>query len=120
MGLEAQQRVIGPAALFLRIVSDARALLLAINGNNRNAAGVNGNTGTAANATAAQAVSTGAEIAIPLSVLGSPTPGSSILVLADINGVDDSYLSDQFLPGLPVGAGDLGGGGFTPVQTPVL
>ena len=84
---------------------------LRIGFNNWNALGVNGNTGTAADTNAAQAVSTGLELGIPLSVLGNPAPGSSILVLADINGVSDSYLSDQFLPGLPVGTGDLGGGG---------
>lgn len=84
---------------------------LMIGFNDSNAAGVNGNTGTAANTVAAQAVSTGLEIGIPLSALGNPAPGSSILVLADINGTSDSYLSDQFLPGLPVGTGDLGAGG---------
>ncbi len=35
----------------------------------------------------------------------------TILVLADINGGGDSYLSNQFLPGLPVGTGNVGGGG---------
>ena len=84
---------------------------LRIGFNNRNALGANGNTGTAADSNAVQTVSTGLELGIPLSVLGNPAPGSSILVLADINGASDSYLSDQFLPGLPVGTGDLGGGG---------
>ncbi|MGA2442326.1 MAG: dockerin type I repeat-containing protein [Tepidisphaeraceae bacterium] len=77
--------------------------------NNTNAAGVNGNAGTAADSTAAQAVSTGLEIGIPLSALGNPT--GNIEVLADINGGGDGYLSNQFLPGLPVGTGDVGGGG---------
>jgi len=74
--------------------------------NNLNAAGVNGNTGTAANAAAANAVTTGLEMSIPLSLLGNPT--GPILVLADINGGGDGYLSNQFLPGLPVGTGNLG------------
>ena len=74
--------------------------------NNTNAAGVNGDTGTAASASAAQAVSTGLEIGIPLSLLGDPT--GNILVMADINGSGDNYLSNQFLPGLPTGTGNLG------------
>lgn len=77
--------------------------------NNSNGAGVNGNTGTAANAAAANAVFTGLELAVPLSVLG--WAGGNINVLADINGGGDSYLSNQFLPGLAVGTGNVGGGG---------
>lgn len=77
--------------------------------NNSNTAGVNGTTGTAASASDAQAVATGAEIGIPLSLLGDPT--GNILVMADINGGGDNYLSNQFLPGLAVGTGNLGGGG---------
>jgi autotransporter-associated beta strand protein len=65
-----------------------------------------GTSGAAANQTAAQAVSTGLEIGIPLSVLGNPT--GSIEVMAEINGGGDGYLSNQFLPGLPVGTGNLG------------
>jgi fibronectin-binding autotransporter adhesin len=74
--------------------------------NNINAAGVNGSTGTAASATDADAVTTGLELQIPLSALGNPT--GSLQVMADINGGGDSYLSNQFLPGLPVGDGNLG------------
>ena len=76
--------------------------------NNKNAAGVNGSAG-AANASAAAAVNTGLELAIPLSLLGNPS--SDVKVLADINGGGDSYLSNQFLPGLAVGTGNVGGGG---------
>ncbi|HEX4052994.1 MAG TPA: PEP-CTERM sorting domain-containing protein [Tepidisphaeraceae bacterium] len=76
--------------------------------NDTNAAGVNGNAGTAADPVAADAVTTGMEVAIPLSALGNPANGTSILVLADINGGGDTYLSNQFLPGLPVGTGNLG------------
>jgi PKD repeat protein len=79
--------------------------------NDSNVAGVNGNTGTAANATAADAVTTGFEFAIPLSALGNPPAGSSIRVLADLNSNLDDYLSNQFLPGLPVGTANPGAGG---------
>jgi hypothetical protein len=79
--------------------------------NNTNAAGVNGNSGTAASAAAADAVLTGMEVSIPLSVLGNPAPGSTLMFLADVNGGGDNYLSNQFLPGLAVGTGNVGGGG---------
>lgn len=78
---------------------------IAVGVNNTNAAGVNGSTGTAANQSAATAVTTGLEVGIPLGVLGNPT--GSIQVLAAINGGGDSYLSNQLLPGLPVGTGNL-------------
>ncbi|MGD0461560.1 MAG: autotransporter-associated beta strand repeat-containing protein [Tepidisphaeraceae bacterium] len=83
--------------------------------NNTNAAGVvgDGGTGSAANPTAADAVTTGLELGIPLTALGNPAAGSSIEVMADVNGGGggENYLSNQFLPGLPVGTTDLGGGG---------
>jgi fibronectin-binding autotransporter adhesin len=79
--------------------------------NNTNAAGVNGDTGTAASQSAAQAVGTGLEFGVSLAALGNPAPGSSILLLADVNGGSDGYLSNQFLPGLAVGTGNVGGGG---------
>ena len=79
--------------------------------NNSNTAGVNGAGGTATNPADADAVTTGLELAIPLSLLGNPAPGSDILVMADINGGGNGYLSNQFLPGLPVGTGNVGGGG---------
>ena len=84
--------------------------------NDTNAAGVNGNAGTAADPVAADAVTTGMEISIPLSALGNPNV--PIYVLADINGGGDSYLSNQFLPGLPVGTGNLGTAGFNFGTTP--
>ena len=77
-----------------------------IGDNNTNAAGVNGNSGTAANSAAALAVGTGLELAIPLSAIGYT--GGSVQVLADINGGGDGYLSNQFLPGLSVGTGNVG------------
>jgi fibronectin-binding autotransporter adhesin len=77
--------------------------------NNTNAAGVNGNTGTAADTGAASTVTTGIEFGIPLTALGNPT--GTIKILADVNGNNDAFLSNQFLPGLPVGTGNVGGGG---------
>ena len=53
--------------------------------------------------------STGLELAIPLSLLGNPE--GPIEVLADINGSQEGYLSNQLLPGLPAGTPNLGGGG---------
>jgi fibronectin-binding autotransporter adhesin len=78
--------------------------------NNTNTAGVNGSSGTAATATAADAVNTGLELSIPLSSIGYSS--GNIEVLADINNGSDSYLSNQFLPGLPVGTGSLATGVF--------
>jgi hypothetical protein len=67
-----------------------------------------GAAGAAADQAQAAAVNTGFEMSIPLSLIGYT--GGSIQVLADINGTSpaNNYLSDQFLPGLPVGTGDLG------------
>jgi hypothetical protein len=77
--------------------------------NDTNAAGVNGAGGTAASSAAALAVGTGYEIQLPLASIGYT--GGSIKVLADINGGGDSFLSNQFLPGLTVGSGNVGNGG---------
>ncbi|MGD0461567.1 MAG: PEP-CTERM sorting domain-containing protein [Tepidisphaeraceae bacterium] len=77
---------------------------------------VMGSPGAAANQAAADAVTTGLELGIPLSALGNPS--GSILVLADINGGGDNYLSNQFLPGLPVGTGNLGTPTFNFGSTP--
>ena len=79
--------------------------------NNSNTGGVTGGT-AAANTAAAQAVGTGIELGIPLTLLGNPT--GSIEVLADINGngnPPDNFLSNQFLPGLAPGTSNVGGGG---------
>jgi autotransporter-associated beta strand protein len=75
---------------------------LAINNTNISTMGV---SGTATSATAAQSVSTGIEFGIPLSLLGNPT--GNIEVMADINQNSDTGLSNQFLPGLPVGTQNL-------------
>jgi glycosidase len=82
---------------------------IAVGFNNRNTAGVNGSSGTAADQAAANAVTNGLELGIPLSVLGNPT--GSVQVLICINGRGFAYLSNQFLPGLAVGTGNLGSAG---------
>lgn len=55
-------------------------------------------TGAPDDPSAAQAVGTGVEVGIPLTFLGNPT--GNILVMADINGSNDSGPSNQFLPSL--------------------
>ena len=74
--------------------------------NNSNTGGVTGSSGSTG---ASLAVTTGLELSIPLTSLGNAT--GPFYVLADINGGGDSYLSNQFLPGLPSGTGNLGAGG---------
>jgi hypothetical protein len=97
--------------------SNANALPIAGIGvafDNSNAAGVLGGTG-AADPVAAQAVTTGIELAIPLSAIGNPNI-ADIKISAMVNGSNHDYLSNQFLGGLPAGTGNLGGdggGGFT-------
>jgi hypothetical protein len=79
---------------------------------NTNNAGVTGSS-----VAGAGAVGVGMELAIPLSLLGNP--GGAIMVMADVNGGSDGYMSNQFLPGLPNGTGDLGGGGpYSAAQNP--
>jgi hypothetical protein len=73
---------------------------------NNNHASVMGSAGAAFGGPYA---TTGLELQIPLSVIGYT--GGSILVLEDVNGGGDGYLSNQFAPGLSVGTGNVGGGG---------
>jgi hypothetical protein len=75
---------------------------------NSNTAGITGGT-AASDPVAAQAVSTGIEIAIPLSALGNPT--GDIKVSAFINGANHDYVSNQFLGGLTAPANNLGSDG---------
>ena len=82
---------------------------LAVGFNNLNTGGVNAVSGSIADPVIASSVTTGLELAIPLKMLGNP-PGS-VQVLALLNGRDFAYLSNQFLPGLPVGTANLGAGG---------
>lgn len=67
-------------------------------------------------ATSGANTTTGLELAVPLSLLGNPS--GSIEVLADINGGSNGYLSNQFLPGLPAGSGNLGTSTFNFGSTP--
>jgi hypothetical protein len=76
---------------------------------NSNAAGVGGNTGAAANQAAAAAVTTGLELSIDLADLGYT--GGVINVMVGQNGGGHDFWSNQFLGGLPVGSGNLGGDG---------
>jgi hypothetical protein len=60
-------------------------------------------------ATSGANTTTGYELVIPLSSIG--WTGGNIMVLADVNGGGEGYLSNQFLKGLPVGTANVGGGG---------
>lgn len=86
--------------------------------NNSNLAGIGGGQG-AADQTAAAAVQTGVELAIPLSAIGNPGPGECIKISAMINGSNHDYLSNQFLgpidgtaPFDQINLGGDGAGGF--------
>ncbi len=76
---------------------------------NSNVAGVGGGTG-AANQAAALAVTTGLELSIALSDLGSPVGAFNVMVFQ--NNGDHNYSSNQYLGGLAAGTGNLGGDGF--------
>ena len=76
---------------------------IAITINNSNAGGVGGGCSAASGA----GVSTGAEYAIPLSAIGSPSSGC-IKVLAAVNGSGHDYFSNQFAAPLPAGTCNLG------------
>jgi len=71
-----------------------------------------GSAGTAlSGATSGANTTTGLELVIPLADLG--TISGNIFVEADINNNGNSYLSNQFLPGLGVGTGNLGTSTFS-------
>jgi hypothetical protein len=73
---------------------------------NNNHASTMGAAGAAlSGATSGANTTTGLELVIPLIMLGGAD--RDIRVLADINGIGDKYLSNQFLPGLPVGTTNL-------------
>jgi hypothetical protein len=70
-----------------------------------------GTSGTALSGASSGAnTTTGLEMVIPLSAIGYT--GGPINVLVDINGGGDSYLSNQFLPGLGVGSNNLATASF--------
>ena len=71
-----------------------------------NVAGIGGTAGAAANQADALAVTTGLELSIPLSAIGSPATPVRVTVVQ--NGDGHNFLSNQILGGLPVGSGNLG------------
>ena len=74
---------------------------------NNNHASTMGAAGAAlSGATSGANTTTGLELVIPLSAIGYT--GGNIEVFADINGGGNGYLSNQLLPGQPVGTGNLG------------
>ncbi len=89
----------------------ANSAPIGIGFDNSNVAGVDAGTG-AANQTAAAAVATGVEIAIPLADLGNPTVGSTIKITAFINNSNHDYVSNQFLGGFTAPQDNLGSDGF--------
>lgn len=79
---------------------------------NNNHASTMGSSGVAlSGATSGINTTTGLELVVPLSAIGYT--GGNIEVLADINGGGDSYLSNQLLPGQPVGTANLGTSTFS-------
>ena len=94
--------------------ANANALPLAgigVASDNSNVAGVLGGGSAAANQTAAAAVTTGIELAIPLAAIGNPNT-ADIKISAMVNSGDPHvYLSNQFLGGLAAPQGNLGGNG---------
>lgn len=104
--------VLSETSIGIAAGSDGGVTSLYLNNNNASTMGVSG-----AAYFGGAAVTTGLEMVIPLSAIG--WSGGSIKVLADINGSypADTYLSNQFLPGLPVGTANVGTGG-TPYSGP--
>ena len=93
--------------------SDGGVSMLYLNNNNASTMGASGGAANQANMLA---TSTGLELQIPLSAISYT--GGSIYVLVDENGGGDNYLSNQFLPGLPVGYGNLASPTFNFGTTP--
>ena len=72
--------------------------------NNSNVAGVDGNSGATSGESGA-GVTTGVEVAIPLSQIGNPT--GAVRIFGYIAGGDGTYMSNQVFGGLPAGYGNL-------------
>jgi hypothetical protein len=87
--------------------SDGGVMSIYLNNNHASTMGAAG--AALSGATSGANTTTGYEMVIPLSAIGYA--GGNIMVLADINGGSDGYLANQFLPGLAVGTGNVGGGG---------
>ena len=88
---------------------------------NTNIFGVSGTNAGDPQSAAALTATTGFEISIPLSAIGSPTAGTSACVFAVLSNGNAEWLSNQFLPAglggfkpnLDNGADDLAAAGFT-------
>ena len=76
---------------------------------NSNSAGVGGGNGPATDQSAALAVQTGFELAIPLSAIGNPT--GAINIQPSVGNGDQNFFANQTLGGLPIGTSNLGGDG---------
>ncbi len=85
--------------------SNPFGIMVAIN--NSNNAGVIAGIG-AANPAQAQAVTTGIELAIPLTALGIPNASGTIKVCAFVNGSSHDFVSNQVLGPAPAGTSNLG------------
>jgi len=85
----------------------ANASPIGVGFNNSNVLGIAGGTG-AADPVAAAAVTTGLELSIDLADIGSPGVGDTIKISAMQNNDNHSFLSNQFLGGLPAGTANLG------------
>jgi hypothetical protein len=105
---------LGHGATGIYAGSDGGVASLYINNNHVSTMGAA--NGALSGATSGAATTTGLELVIPLADIGYT--GGSVEVLADINGGSDGYLSNQFLPGLPVGTGNVGTAGFNFGSTP--
>ena len=81
-------------------------LQMALNNTHTSTQGASG--AALSGATSGAATTTGLELEIPLASLG--TISGNIEVLAAINNSGDNYLSNQLLPGQPVGTGNIGSG----------
>jgi hypothetical protein len=101
-----------PGSLATGAGANALSSPLGFSYNDSNVAGIGGTAGVAADQAAAAAVDTGLEFSIALSDLGlDPNVMSMIKISAFVGNGDNNYNSNQFLGGLPVGTGNLGGDG---------
>jgi hypothetical protein len=116
-GSQASQAYLGPVPLTGGIGSTTLSgITFALNNTLTSTMGTSGQALSGSDVGAS--VTTGLEIEIPTSAIGYA--GGSVNVLIDINGGGDGYLSNQFLPGLAVGSGNLGTTTFNfgPAPTP--
>jgi len=115
-GGQASQAYLGdiPGSSGIYAAQNMGPFTLALNNTHTSTMGTSG--AALSGATSGAATTTGLELQIPLSTIGNPA--GAVMVMADINGGGDGYLSNQFLPGLPVGSGNLATPGFNFSSTP--